>query len=156
MAFTIFNAQVNELNYTNVNGLPLAYFGMYQLIQWMNPEESRTEAVVTNKNMDCLETLEKKVIGLLTFSGLVVAALVESVVRIAFSLVAFLPAAALSCCSGEPLKFVVVLGVGGLGALIDSPFRFLSFLVQKVFLDCKNIDNGARKGFEDLTICTCS
>jgi hypothetical protein len=97
---------------------------MDQLIEFRNPQkDEKTEG----------EMFGRKVAAELGFALLAVASLVENVVRLALTLILFIPAVILGFCTEcNSLIFDVILITHYLCGIVDQPLRCLVALVKNV------------------------
>ncbi len=130
----------------NYFAFPLAYHAMVSLTDdFMNPKAEDNGNVF--KNMDYLESFGRRVVGLLAYPALCVAALAEAAVRLAFSLLAALPLIVIVCCREDTgnltLKYVSIAG-GTIATVFDMPLRMASALYHKVIMDTRQVIGSIR------------
>ena len=144
--------------------------GIYHVTEMMNPREPQVypdgtpimirahglDGAVTQvqdigpKQMHCIESMARRVVGALGYLGLVVAALVEFVVRIPFNLVVL---TGLLICDdafsfGDVLEVVTQQG----NLAIDALVRCISGIVHKCILNSDN-DYKLPMTFQNLRVC---
>ncbi|MBI2742767.1 MAG: hypothetical protein HYX48_02480 [Chlamydiales bacterium] len=144
---------------------PVTYQWMDDVTEWMNPKQPPRayadgatglpgEPVILDKELDCIESLEKRVVGALCFAGLLVAAEVEVVVRLVLALVVAAVSFLFSTCVGDmaaigdqALEHAILSGI----LIVDAPVRIISALVQKCLLDAQGAHG--RKNLRELSLC---
>ena len=113
----------------------------------------RLESVRGPAAHGCLETFGRRALAEVTYLGLAVVAAVEAVARIAFALLAIIPAFAYSCCcedgneSNPAWTTVVGIGITGLVGGPDTILRCFMAAAKNPFVE--------RIAFEDLALCHC-
>ncbi|MBI2742748.1 MAG: hypothetical protein HYX48_02385 [Chlamydiales bacterium] len=107
-----------------------------------------------NIELDCLESMGRRVVGALCYAALAVAVEVELVVRTVLLLALTLLVTPCALCSGEFTRVMKETGgqllLNGVYA-IDAPIRALSGIVQKCLLNLQNDEGG--KTYRELTLC---
>lgn len=94
-------------------------------------------------DISCVADVARRVVAEVGFALLALAALVEGAVRVAFCLLAVIPA--LCCCGGDGFDAVVTTGAAAGAYLLDLFLRgFKGFLINFCY---EHLD------MEDLTIC---
>ncbi|MBI2743404.1 MAG: hypothetical protein HYX48_05750 [Chlamydiales bacterium] len=172
MVFEINPGGLRSWSHADTLLLPLTYRAMDLVTQEiLNPQEpkrlvdsngnligvtARTkQTIMVDAQMECLESMARRVVGALCYAGLLVAVVAEEIVRIAlaFAVLPFtLPLLAWQECEESWAMFCVAQVVVGVLCLIDAPVRTISALVQKCLTDQTNW-MGNRKEWHELNIC---
>ncbi|MBI2743402.1 MAG: hypothetical protein HYX48_05740 [Chlamydiales bacterium] len=147
---------------------------VYHAVDWvteeiMNPKQLKLDKdrkavndgygqpVMEDAPMECLESLARRVVGALCYSGLLIAAVAEAIARIALSLAALPFTLPLLACEEFEKSWTVYFLlhlISAVTVVIDAPVRMVSALVQKCLLD--QVDkSGNRLRFSQLHVINC-
>ena len=139
----------------------LTGLAIFEVSCYMNPEELSLRAYrADDEPLEPMGTLKQRVVGGLCYLGLFVAALVEAVVRLTFSVIALVPTGIYSCLCEQDRAFedklLGKLSVRQFGIclqnLLDHAPRAISGLVQQAILDSQDA-SGRRTGYDALPFC---
>ncbi|MBI2743084.1 MAG: hypothetical protein HYX48_04125 [Chlamydiales bacterium] len=147
----------------NANLMPLTYIALDKVTEFMSPKVAVAEDsgyVKKDVEMECLESMGRRVFGALSYAGLLGALFVEEFARLCFFSIMTCMATAYHYCLDERDFITWNNSQGEVFAtqvfasciyLVDGPVRIVSALVQKCLLDAKNED-GTRKDLDDVAL----
>ncbi len=141
MCFDIKRYEVSLYGNQHACLMPLTPHALFKLTQFVVRLDNHDGT--GNKRYWLTQRMEGKIIGALGYAAILVASIVECLVFLVLDLLALLPAAALSLCCGDLVSPITESMKFTAKALIDTPVRSLSGLVQNILL-------GQRKNYREL------